>query len=162
FQDTFHVLARLGGYEHRVVRGDTHHFLEFVGSPFRIGVGQVNLVDYLQYFQVVVHSKVGVLDGLCCDSLAGIDDEQYALAGPQGTGHLVVEVHVAGRVDEVEHVLLTVFGGVEKAGGGRLDGDAALPLEVERVKHLIALVAALDGRRQVDDPVGKSGFAVVD
>ena len=58
--------------------------------------------------QPLSDGQVGVGHGLGLDALGGIDDQERPLAGGQGPGDLVVEVHVAGRVDEVEHVRLAV------------------------------------------------------
>ena len=80
--------------------------------------------------------------GLGLDALGGVDDEQRALARGEGARHLVGEVDVAGRVDQVELVGLAVLRGVEDAHGLGLDRDPALALEVHRVEQLRAHVAA--------------------
>src|SRR5699024_6041986 len=82
--------------------------------------------------------------------------------GAQGARHFIAEVHVSWRVYQVEHVLLPVPCPVEEPGGRGLDGDAALPFEVESVQHLVTPVAVLHAGGKVDYPVCKRGFAVVD
>src|SRR5207253_688544 len=44
----------------------------------------------------------------------------------------------------------------------RLDRDAALALELHRVEHLLPHLAARDGVRQLEDPVGQRRLAVID
>jgi hypothetical protein len=44
----------------------------------------------------------------------------------------------------------------------RLDGDAALPLQIHVVQQLVALVALGDRPRQLQQPVGQRRLAVVD
>ena len=44
----------------------------------------------------------------------------------------------------------------------RLDGDAALALDVHRVEHLLDHVALGDGAGRLDQPVGERRFAMVD
>ena len=61
---------------------------------------------------------------------------------------------MAGRVDEVELVLLPVEGGVVHADGGEFDGDAALPFDVHRVEELLLHVALGDLPRELHDAVG--------
>ena len=75
---------------------------------------------------------------------------------------LVGEVHVAGRVDEVELVGLAVLRLVEDADGLGLDRDAALALEVHRVEHLRAHQPRVDGVRQLEDAIGQRRLPVVD
>ena len=71
--------------------------------------------------------------------------------------HLVAEVDVARRVDQVEDVALPVDPDVL-----RLDRDAALALEVHRVEVLRAHVARVDRAGQLEDAVGEGRLAVVD
>src|SRR6202034_4465510 len=79
------------------------------------------------------------------------------LAGGQRPADLVAEIHVAGRVDQVQRVVLPrhphVLG---------LDGDAPLPLDVHRVEVLLPHHAGVDGPGQLEDPVGQGGLTVVD
>ena len=54
--------------------------------------------------EVVLEGLVAVGQGLGLDALGGVDQQDRALAGGQRPAHLVAEVDVAGRVDEVEDV----------------------------------------------------------
>ena len=68
---------------------------------------------------------------------------------------------MAGRVDEVQFVEAPVV--LERHPHGlRLDGDAALALEVHRVEHLLAHLARGKRARQFEHAVGEGGLAVVD
>ena len=69
---------------------------------------------------------------------------------------------MAGGVDEVERIGHAVPGRVGHAHGLRLDGDAALPLQVHGVEHLVAHLALGHDARALDQPVGQRGLAVVD
>ena len=73
------------------------------------GGGQVDLVDDGDDLQARLDGGVGVGDGLGLHALGGIDDQDRPFAGLQGLLHFVVEIHVAGRVDEVEHELPRPF-----------------------------------------------------
>jgi hypothetical protein len=69
---------------------------------------------------------------------------------------------VAGRVDQVELVGLAVARLVLQRRGLRLDGDAALALDVHRVEHLRFHLAVGQAAAALDDAVGQRALAVVD
>ena len=100
--------------------------------------------------QVVLERQVEVGQRLRLDALGGVDEQHRALAGGQRPGHLVGEVDVAGGVDQVEHVLGAVSRRARRPRQPdvlRLDGDAALALDVHPVEVLGAHVAAARRRR---------------
>ena len=68
--------------------------------------------------------------------LAGVHDEQAALAGRQGATDLVAKVNVPWRVNEVERIRLTVGCGVPHARLVELDSYAPLALQVHAVQEL--------------------------
>ena len=76
----------------------------------------------------MLHGEVGVGQGLGLHALGGVHHQHRPLAGGQGPGHLVVKVHMARGVNEVQGVVLPVGGGVVQPHGPGLDGDAPLPL----------------------------------
>ena len=96
------------------------------------------------------------------NALRGVHDQKRPLAGVEGTRDLVVEVDVTGRVDEIEYVILAVFGGIVEFDRARLDGDAAFALQIHIVKQLILHVALLHGAGQLQNAVCERGLAVVD
>ena len=102
---------------------------------------QVDLVEHRDDLEVVLDRQVGVGHRLRLDALGGVDDQHGALAGRQAARHLVGEVDVAGRVDQVELVALSVARVVHDAHRLRLDRDAALALEVHLVEELLLHVA---------------------
>ena len=131
-------------------------------DPLRFRGGQVDLVDDGKDFEVVVDSQIHVGQGLSFDALGGVHHQHRPLAGLQGPGDLVGKVHVPRRVDEVEHVLLPVLGGVEHAHGGGLDGDAPFPLDVHGVQKLGLHVPLGYGVGELHHPVRQGGLAVID
>ena len=105
-QHLMDIDAVFGGDPGRVQGGDADDILDLVGHPLRVGGGQVDLVDDRHYLQVVVHRQIGVGQGLGLDALGCVHHQNRSLAGGQGTGNLVVEVHMAGGIDEVELIIL--------------------------------------------------------
>ena len=66
-----------------------------------------------------------------------------------------------GRIDEVQLVALAVVGVVEQRDALRLDGDAALALQVHGVQHLGLHFAVGEAAAELDQAVGERGLAVV-
>ena len=112
--------------------------------------------------EVRVDREVGVRERLRLDALRRVHDEDRALAGLERPRDLVGEVDVAGRVDQVQHVLAAVVGHEAHARGLGLDRDAALALEVHLVEELVALLAVGERVRGVEQPIGQRALAVVD
>ena len=134
-QDVLHAHARLaaGAYDFLALAADEVH--DFVLHLVGHRIGHVALVDDGNDFQVVVDGHVEVADGLRLHALRSVHDEQGTLAGSDAAAHLVAEVHVSRRVDEIEDVLLPPQA-VLHLYGVALDGDAALLFQVHIVEHL--------------------------
>ena len=160
-KDVGHPLPRLGADGEDLGRVDPQAghdlFLDLLG-PRRL---HVDLVEHGNDRQVVVHRQIGIGDGLCLDALGRVDQEDRPLAGRQAAGNLVVEVDVAGRVDQVELVDLAVERVIDRDGAG-LDGDSALALEIHVVEQLLAKLALGDGARLQEELVGQRALTVID
>ena len=128
---------------------------------FGVRAGQVNLVDDGDEFEIVLDGEVGVRERLSLDTLRRIDDEQSALAGRERARDFVTEVNVAGRVDQIQDVLLAVLRTVIESDCVRLDRDAALALQVHVVEDLRLHLALGQSAGQFQKAVGQSGLAVV-
>ncbi len=74
-------------------------------------MGQVDLVDHRDDLQIVFHRGVGVGDRLGFDALKGVDQQQGTLAAGQRARDLVMEVHVARRVNQIQLVRLAAVCG---------------------------------------------------
>ena len=130
---------------------------ELTGGAVRIGLRQVDLVHEREQLEVVLDREVRVRDGLRLHALRGIDDEDGALASLKRARHLVGEVDVARRVDQVQ--LVPLPGDADRLG---LDRDSALALELHRVEHLGTHLAARHRVRELEDAIGQRRLAVVD
>ncbi len=111
---------------------------------------------------IVVDGLVDVGQCLRLHALRGVHHQQRPFHGGERAVHLIGEVHVAGRVDEVERVGLPIQRRIGEAHGLRLDGDAALALDVHIVEHLIRHLARGQSAGDLDQPVGERGLAMVD
>ena len=130
----------------------------FVGLRAR----QVDLVDDRDDLEVVLDGQVRVRERLRFDALRRVHEQQGALTGRQRPRDFVRKIHVAGRIDEIEDVVLAVVGPIGQADGVGLDRDAALALEVHAVEHLRFHLAGLQGAGELEKPVGQRGLAVID
>ena len=129
--------AGLGRDRHRVGGVEADHVLDLLPDALGLGGGQVDLVQHRHDLVVGVERLIDVGERLRLDALAGVDHQQRALAGGQRARDLIGEVDVAGRVHQVEDVGLAVVGLVVEPDGLRLDGDAALALDIHGIEHLL-------------------------
>ena len=154
--------AGLGRALHGVGGVDADDVLDLLAHPVRLGGRQVDLVQHRHDLVVVVDGLVDVGQGLGLDALAGVHHQDRALAGGQRAADLIGEVDVAGRVHQVEDIVLAVVGPVVEPHGLGLDGDAALALELHGVEHLLLHLARGQAAGLLDQAVGEGRLAVVD
>ncbi len=154
------AFLRAGENRGRAVEADD--VLDLALALVGLRAGQVDLVDDRDDLEVVLDGQVGVGERLRLDALRGVDQQQRALAGRQRARHLVAEVDVSGRVDQVEDVLLAVGRRVVQADRMRLDGDPALALEIHGVEHLRLHLARLQRAGELEEAIGQRRLAVVD
>ena len=129
-----------------------------------VGVGrrQVDLVHDRHDLELVLDREVGVGERLRLDALGRVDHEDRALARGQAAAHLVAEVDMAGRVDQVQLVGPLVGRAEEHPHRLGLDRDAPLALEIHRVEELVAHLALGDRLGHLEDAIGQRRLAVVD
>ena len=127
-----------------------------------LGRRQVDLVEHRHDLVAGVDGVIDIGERLRLDALAGVHHQQRALAGGERAVDLVGEVDVAGGVDQIEDVVLAVARLVIEPHGLRLDGDAALALDIHGIEHLLLHLARLEPAGELDQPVGQRRLAVVD
>jgi hypothetical protein len=125
------------------------------------GDGHVDLVQDRDDGEVVLDGEVGVGDGLRLDALGGIDKEDGPLAGGEAAADLVAEIDVPWGIDEIQLVPVALVV-VEDRDGMHADRDAALPLEVHGIEHLVAEVAFADGSGLEEELVAECALAMID
>ena len=74
----------------------------------------------------------------------------------------VGKIDVAGSIDQVQLVGFAVLGLVIHRDRMRLDGDAALALEIHRVEQLFGHIAGGDGAGAVQQAIRERGLPVID
>ena len=155
------VDAVLGGDLRGILGRNSNDVLHLGLDLGGAGRGQVDFVDDRQHLQPCVNGQIGVGQSLGLHPLTGVHHQHRALAGCQRPGYLVVEVHMARGVDEVQVVGFAVVGGVVQLHGGGLDGNAPLPLQIHGVQELLGPGPLVHGVALLHQPVRQGGLAVV-
>ncbi len=148
--------------EDGVARVETDDVLDLASGLVWLCPRQVDLVDDRDDLEVVLDRQVRIGERLRLDALRSVDEQQRALARRQRPGHLVGKVDVPRRVDQVEDIHLPVVGLVGQPDRVRLDGDAALALEVHAVEDLRLHLPRLERPRHLEKTVRQRRLAVVD
>ena len=112
-------------------------------------------------FEAVIDGEISIRQSLCFDALRGVHDQQCAFARGERARDFVRKIDVAGRVDQIELVSLTILRLIHHAHRVGLDGDAALALQVHGVEHLGLHLAGGERSRQLQQAVGQRGFPMV-
>ena len=161
-QHQIDVEAGLGRDRHRLRGVEADHVLDLLLDALGLGGGQVDLVEHRHDLVARVERVIDVGERLRLDPLAGVDDQQRALAGGERPRHLVGEVDVAGRVHQVEDIGLAVFARYSSRTVCALmvmPRSRSMSIEFE---HLLDHVALGDRPGLLDEPVGERRLAVVD
>ena len=157
-----HALPGLGTDGERMRGVQPHRALDHFFCPLDVGARQVNFVDDGNDFEPVVDGDVGVGQCLRFHALRCVDHQQRALARGQRPRDFIAEVHMPGRVDQVELIRLAIGRGIHHADRMRLDGDAALALQVHRVQHLRLHLARCQRAGKLQQTVGKRALPMID
>lgn len=154
-----HVLARLGRNEHSALGIQLErvvHLLEHAGD---ISVREVDLVQYWNQSQSLREGQIEVGHCLRLHALTGINEDEGATAAGIAPGHLGAEVDVAGGINQMQQIVITVVV-VDHGACLGLDRDASLPLHVQLVEDLL-VATGLNRTRQLQQPVREGAFAMV-
>ena len=107
--------AGLGGNLHSVGGVQADHVLDLLADAVRLGGGQVDLVENRNDLVIVVERLVDVGERLRFHALAGVHHQQRTLARGQAARDFVGEVHMAGRVDQIELIGFAVLAPCSRA-----------------------------------------------
>jgi len=151
------LLADRQLHRHRVGAEAVDHRLD---GGEEVRAGAVHLVDERDARDLVAVGLAPDRLGLRLDARDGVEDGDRAVEHAQAALHLDGEVHVPGRIDDVDAVILPL----RRRGGGR-DRDPALLLlrhPVHRRGALVDLAHLVGPARVVKDPLRRGGLARVD
>ncbi len=145
FEQSRDIGPLFGGDAQHVLGGRPHHLLDLLRHRVGLGGHEVDLVDNRDDLQVVFHRQIQVRQRLRLDALRGVHDQDRALARLQRPADLVREVHVAGRVDQVQLIFMPVRGDITHTHRRGLDRHTLLTLQIHRIQHLGDHVALRNG-----------------
>ena len=160
-QHRFHADTALGADQQSVRRGNRQHVFDLGFYFVGLRGGKINFVDDRNDREIVLCGEKRIGDGLRLDALARVNDQQGAFAGGKRAGDFVGKIDVAGSVDQIELVFVSVLGRVMQANALGLDGDAALAFQVHRVQDLRAHFALAERTCKLEQAVGQRRLAVV-
>ena len=135
-----HILdthAGLGAGGYCLCGINTDNFLDFLLHPLGVGLRQIHLVQYRQYLEALLDCRVAIGDRLRFNPLTRIHYQQRTLASGERTGDFIGKVDVAGGINKVQLVRLAILRLIVERHALRFDGNAALPLKIHRIEHLI-------------------------
>jgi hypothetical protein len=161
-EDVVDAFARLRAREKGIVRGDADNVLDLLDHAVGLRRGKIDLVQHGDDGHALLDRRVAVRHRLRFHTLRRVDDQQRAFARRERARHLVREVDVPRRVDQVEVVALAVARLVRQRRGLRLDRDSALALEIHRVEDLLAHLARREAAAALDEAVCQRRLAMVD
>ena len=156
-----HVLTGLGRDTRGVHGFNTHYVLDLLRDFIRVSAGKIDFIDDRNALKIVVQSKIHIAQRLGLHALGRVDDENGPVAGSQRSRHFIIEVDMAGGIDQVEDILLPVIRFIDRADGLRFDGYAAFTLEVHVVKDLLLHFALSQKTGHLNDPVRKRGLTMI-
>ncbi len=81
---------------------------------------------------------------------ARIDDDQGSVTGHKRTAYLVREVDMPRGVDQVQQIVLAIFGSIGKGDRVALDGDSAFPFDIHRIEKLIVELSLRHPRHRLE------------
>ena len=160
-QHRLYALARPGRYPQDFLRVAAQQVAHLVLDHLRLGAVHVNLVEHGDNLQSMVDGLVQVGNGLGLNTLRSIHHQKGPFAGSDGTRHLIREVHMAGRINQIEPVNLPVPD-VIHLDGVTLDGNALLLLQVHVVQDLIFHFPVAQRTGEFQKTVCQGGLAMVD
>src|SRR5437763_317700 len=94
--------------------------------------------------------------------IACVHHEKRPFARGQRARYFVGEIDVTRSIDEIQVVGLPVARSVLQRRGLRLDGDAALALQIHRIEHLLRHFALRQPAAALDETVCERRLAVID
>ena len=156
-----HAQARLSAGTKDGLAGTADEFNDLVFNLLRLGAREVDFVDHRDDLEVIFDGHVEVRDRLGLNALCGVDHQQCALAGGNGTRDFIREIDMPGRVDQVQHPFFVPIC-IVHLDRMALDGDSALAFEIHIVEHLGLHVFGGDRLGVLEQSISECTLPMVD
>ena len=102
------IEAGFGTDAENMLLGLSGESLDFVLDWWEVYIKEVDFIENGNDGEIGEEGELVVADGLGLDSLLGVDQQDGPFAREHAATHLVLEVHVARRVDQLQQVLSIV------------------------------------------------------
>ena len=110
----------------------------------------------------MVECQIHICQCLGFDTLGRVHHQDGAVAGRQASGYLVVKVHMARCIDQIEDIFLSILCFINNTDRLRLDRNTSFTLQIHIVQHLRLHFTFCQKPCPLNDAVCQGGFAVVD
>ncbi len=137
------------------------HILNLVLHPLRLCAGQIYLIDYRKYIQVMIQGQINIGQRLRLDSLGSIHHQDGPVTGSQTAAHFIVKIHMAGRINQVKDIFVAIFGLIDDAYRLGFNGNTPFPFQIHIIKHLGLHLPAGQKSCLLYNPVRQGGLAMV-
>ena len=151
----------LRGNKRCILRLYADHIFNLILYPLRIGAWKVDLINNRKHVQIVIQRQIDICKCLRLNALGCIHHKDPPVAGCQGTAHLIVKIHMARRVYQVENILISILRLIDDAHGLGLDRNTPLPLQFHIVQYLCLHLTACQKPCLLDDPIRQRGLTVI-
>ncbi len=162
FQNILDADAGLGAGEHCFIGGNGEHIFKLPFDHGDVGIREIDFVDDRDQLQPLFFGQMHIGDRLRLHSLGGVNDEECSFTRREGTRDLIGKIDVPWGIHQVELVSVPVQRLVLHRHRMRLDGDAALALQVHRVEQLVLGFAMFDRTGELQEAIRKRCLSVVD
>ena len=135
-QNLINIKSGLGGYSRRIRCLYTDHILNLFNYLIRSRTGQINLVDDRHDIQVMIQRQIDIGQSLSLHALSRIHYQNGSVTGRKTPGHLIIKIHMSGRVNQIENVLFSVLRFVYNADRLGFDRDSTLSLQIHIIQYL--------------------------
>ena len=160
-QNLIHMLPCLCGNLRSILRLNPDNVLNLVNHSLRIRAGQVNFIDNRDNFQIIIQCQIDITQCLRLHSLRGVYHQHCAVAGRQAAGNFIIKINMSGSIYHIQNILLSVLRIIDNPACLRLNGNAALPLQLHIIENLALHFPACQQPRHLYNPVRQRGFSVV-
>ena len=110
----------------------------------------------------MIQCQIDIGQRLRFNALRRIDDQNGTVTGRQAAGYFIVEVHMSGRIDQVEDIFVPVVRFIDDAAGLRLDRNASLALQIHVIQDLRLHFPLCKKPGFLDDAVRQGRLTVID
>ena len=153
FQQLGHAHAGFAAATEDLLGLDAQYLLHFQNHFIRPGVLQIDFIEHRNDRQVVFHRRQSIGHGLGFHALKRIDQQNGPFAAGQAPRDFVMEIDVAGRVDQVQFKYFEAAhpssprregGEISHRNRAGFDRDAALAFQRHVVEQLLLHFPLLD------------------